>query len=66
MSHPLDRLCSRTSVARVGLVLVWIMSISSLSDVFAADGTSVQIKVDQVGYLPDSELLATRLIATMS
>lgn len=58
MSHPGNRPCSRTSVARVGLVLLWIVSIASLSDVFAADSTSVQIKVDQAGYLPDSAKLA--------
>lgn len=57
MSHPLDRSCSRTSVARVGLVLVWIMSIPSLSDVFAADGTSVQIRVIRLDIFPTVQSL---------
>lgn len=46
------------SVVRVGLVLLGIVSIASVRDVLAADSTSVQIKLDQVGYLPDSAKLA--------
>ena len=58
MSYPGDRSCNRTSGGWVGLLLRWIVCIASLSEVFAADSSSVQVKVDQVGYLPTSTKLA--------
>lgn len=58
MTQPGDRLCIGPSVLRVGLVLLWIVFIVAPGYTRAAEGKSVQIKVDQVGYLPDSTKLA--------
>ena len=58
MTQPGDRLCIGPSVLRVGLVLLWIVFIVAPGYARAAEGKSVQIKVDQVGYLPDSTKLA--------
>ncbi|HTT19750.1 MAG TPA: glycoside hydrolase family 9 protein [Candidatus Sulfotelmatobacter sp.] len=46
------------AVVRIGTFLLCIALLVTLRDARAADSKSVQIKVDQVGYLPDSAKLA--------
>lgn len=46
------------SVVQIGICLLSILCFIAISDAIAADGKSVQIKVDQVGYLPDNPKLA--------
>ena len=52
------RLYSFMSVPRIGMILLWMAFVLMRSNVLAADSRSVQIKLDQVGYLPDSSKLA--------
>ena len=58
MNQAGDRSCISPSLLRVGLTLLWTIFIGASSSARAAESKSVQIKVDQVGYLPDSAKLA--------
>jgi len=46
------------SIVRSGICLLSIVCFIAIGDALAADAKSVQIKVDQVGYLPNSPKLA--------
>lgn len=58
MSHPGRRSYNFMSVVQIGICLLAILCFIAISGAVAADGKSVQIKVDQVGYLPDNPKLA--------
>jgi len=49
---------SRSSSLRIGLLLLLGVSVAMLSELRAADSKSTQIKLDQVGYVPNSPKLA--------
>lgn len=58
MSHSGRGSYSFISIVRIGICVLTLVSLVAMNDAVAADGKSVQIKVDQVGYLPDSPKLA--------
>lgn len=58
MIHSGRRSCRFISIARTGIWLLAIVCFVAGCDAVGADGKSVQIKVDQVGYLPNSPKLA--------
>jgi len=47
-----------TAVVQIGIFILWILSIATATDARAVEGRSVQIKLDQVGYLTESPKLA--------
>lgn len=58
MSYSRRHSYSLVSVVRIGVFLLWVISLLTARDARAAESKSVQIKLDQVGYLPDSAKLA--------
>ena len=58
MSHSGRGSYSFISIVRIGICVLTLVSLVAMNDAVAADGKSVRIKVDQVGYLPDSPKLA--------
>ena len=58
MTYSGRRSYSLMSVVRVGMFFLLIASSAMINDARAAESRSVQIKLDQVGYLPDSAKLA--------
>lgn len=58
MIHSGRRSYEFTSILRTGTCLLAIVWLVTIANAAAADGKSVQIKVDQVGYLPDGPKVA--------
>jgi len=50
--------CSFVSVLRAAILFFWAASLATTGVARAVDGRSLQIKVDQVGYLPESQKVA--------
>lgn len=58
MTHSGRRSYDFISIVRIGICVLSFVSLVAISNAVAADGKSVQIKVDQVGYLPDGPKVA--------
>lgn len=58
MTYSGRRLYGLMPVVRIAMFLLWVVPIVTIRDAPAAESRSVQIKLDQVGYLPDSPKLA--------